>query len=334
MDNIEQPGGKAPVPKVATFILVFLGLSILPLIVLVLLRPPSRSTPQEVIDAIQIPQQHTTGQEIVVSANKVTLFVPEGATDLRGNFVIDPRLADLFSFAGEAEWSRPIVVDIEYRNEEGVNYPGITFSQPVSICFNMTSEQWKSFCNSSLTIFRFNISTKSRFRLDGYLFPGRWTPRSSELCGQTDHFSIYALAIKSADLIPITGATITPTSTPIPTATIFNTRKAAATATRTRSLLPLFRPLPTPSCHRQPNLRLNQRFALRLPRNSQQFCLHPRRQSHHLHDPPPTEPPPTEPPPTEPPPPTIELPIETLLPNPPTKKPQPTKPNPSATPIG
>jgi hypothetical protein len=224
MNGIEQQGGKPAFPSFGIFLIGFLAVIMLPLIILVMLQSPT-SRQQEAVAFVQIPQKQNNEQEIIVSADKATLYVPEDATDLTGNFVISPRKPDLYSFASEAEWSRPIVVDIEYRNAEGVNYPGITFSKPVSICFTLTLEQWEDFSQRP-----------DDFQVQHYdekQSPSRWVslprtkdPDGYELCGQTDHFSIYALAIKPAAVIPVTGPTLTPTASPPPTPTVFNTQES------------------------------------------------------------------------------------------------------------
>jgi hypothetical protein len=227
MYDIKQPGGKLPVPKLAGSLIILLAVMMIPVIILVGSGQPFSNTRRGGTEFVQIPQKQNNAQEIIVSFDKVTLYVPEDATDLTGNFVISPRQPDLYSFASEPEWSRPIVVDIEYRNEEGVNYPGITFSKPVNICFTLTLEQWTDF-----------TQRPDGFQVQYYddkQSPSRWVslslsmdPERYELCGQTDHFSTYALAVKSVEVIPITGATLTPTATPSPTATvfIFNTQES------------------------------------------------------------------------------------------------------------
>ena len=224
MNGVERPGGKPAVPSFGIFLIGFLAVIMLPLTILILLRPPS-SRQQEALAFVQIPQKQSTDQEIIVSADKTTLYIPKDATDLTGTFVISPRQPDLYSFASEPEWSRPIVVDIEYRNAEGVNYPGITFSKPVSICFTLTPEEWEDFSQ------RPDDYQVQHF--DDKQFPSRWVslprtkdPDGYELCGQTDHFSIYALAIKLGEVIPVTGATLIPTASPPPTPTVFNTQES------------------------------------------------------------------------------------------------------------
>jgi hypothetical protein len=162
---------------------------------------------------MQIPRVNKAEQEIVVSANKITLYVPKDGLDsgLTGNFVILPQDPNLYSYASAPEWSLPVVVDIQYRNEEGILYPGFTFSKPVRICFTLTPEQWKDFTRSPGDFqVQYFDNQKSPFRW--LALPVATDPEGYELCTETDHLSIYALAIKSKEEIPVTGPTLISTA--------------------------------------------------------------------------------------------------------------------------
>jgi hypothetical protein len=108
------------------------------------------------------------------------------------------------------------VVNIEYWDEEGVHYTSITFPEPIRICFTLTAEQWKEFLQRPDD---FNVQF-----FDSEKFPSQWItlsmvmdPNRYELCGQTDHLSLYALAIRSEESIPVTGVILRPTDMPTPT---------------------------------------------------------------------------------------------------------------------
>lgn len=217
MDGIQQPAGKSPFVIFAVVLVGLVAVSIIPLVNVIGLQQPDGSTQREVIE-LQITQEYTAGQETILSAGLVTVYIPEGAIDLSGNFVITPRQPDLFSFAGESDWSRPQVVNIEYRNEEGAYNPDITFAKPVSVCFTLSPEQWNDYMHRPED---FQVQFFDNARL-----PSRWVslpltmdPDGNELCGQTNHLSIYALAIKFAEAIPVTGSTLTSTTTVVPSPT-------------------------------------------------------------------------------------------------------------------
>jgi hypothetical protein len=307
MDGIKQPGEISPVPKLVLGFIALLAVSIILLVIFLGPQLPDSGTGNT--EFMQIPRVNKAEQEIVVSANKITLYVPKDGLDsgLTGNFVILPQDPNLYSYASAPEWSLPVVVDIQYRNEEGILYPGFTFSKPVRICFTLTPEQWKDFTqNPGDFQVQYFDNQKSPFRW--LALPVATDPEGYELCTQTDHLSIYALAVKSKEEIPVTGPTLISTaiSTAIPTLTnIINTpddgrkrepeKAPLATAKPPQPTDPPVEPPPT--------------------------------------DPPPTdppvEPPPTDPPPTDPPvePPPTDPPVEPPPTDPPVEPP-PTEPPP------
>lgn len=301
MNRFKFPGGRSPVWVLAIIIAIVLAVVVIPRIFLIGTEPPGSRSQQEGAQYLQIPQEQNTDEEIIVSDHQTTLYLPDGAVNLTGDFLIVPRQPDLFAYASETEWSRPIVVDIQYRNEEGVIHPGITFSEPVRICFTLTPEQWEEFTQRPDD---FQVQY-----FDDQQSPSRWIslpmtmdPDRSELCSETDHLSLYALAIRSTDVIPITGATRVPTFVPTPTPfPTLNTQDAtnpndSDDENKPPSVGPTQQPKPT----RQPT-----------------------------QPPPPTEPDPTEPPPTDPP--TDPPPTDPASTEPP--KPEPTEPEATEPPI-
>lgn len=223
MYDIEKPGGRAPVPKSVLILISVLILSIIPLVILIGSLAFNSSAQTGPAEIVQVTRVHNPDQEFVVSADQVILYVPKEATDLSGNFVIQPRQPNLFAYAGEAEWTRPVVVDIQYQNADGVSFPSVTFSEPVSICFILTPEQWTDFSKrpDAYQVQYFD-ERQSPYRWVSY--PLAIDPEENQLCTQTDHLSIYALAVKEQEVIPITGPTSFPTviSTATPE-TVFTT---------------------------------------------------------------------------------------------------------------
>lgn len=223
MYDIEKPDGRAPVPKSALILISVLILSIIPLAILIGSLASNSSAQNELAEIVQVTRVHDPERETVVIAERVILYVPKDATDLSGNFVMQPRQPNLFAYAGEAEWTRPVVVDIQYQNADGVPFPSVTFSQPVSICFILTPEQWTDFSKrpDAYQVQYFD-ERQSPYRWVSY--PLAIDPEENQLCTQTDHLSIYALAVKEQEVIPITGPTSFPTviSTATPQ-TVFTT---------------------------------------------------------------------------------------------------------------
>jgi hypothetical protein len=280
MQGYRQPGEKPSVPIPVVFLISILAVTIILLVILIRSLMPHGSTQQALTENGQTTPLLHTDQETTVSADNVVLFVPKEATDLSGSFVILPREPDSFSYASEPDWLRPIVVEIQYRNKEGVHFPGITFSKPVSICFVLMPEQWADFTQ------RPDDYQVQYF--DEQQLPYRWEalpvvtdPKEYQLCTQTGHLSIYALAVKKAEVIPITGLTSTPTvmvPTPIQTIVI-NT--------------------PEPRRNRQSEDNPVQPTPVVATRVVNTKPPQPTQQPT---DPPATQEPPTEEPPTEPPP--------------------------------
>jgi len=287
MYSTKQPRGKVTLPMLMVIVIIILAIAVIPLVILIVPSLPGAGA--EGAEIIQIPQKQNNQQDIKVSLNSTTLYVPDTATNLTGNFVISPLLPNSYSYASEADWYRPIVADIVYRNSDGVPYHGITFSQPVSICFKLTQDQWADF-KQRPNDFQVQYFDDAEAPFRWVSLPMTMDPELYELCTETDHLSIYALAVKNVvEEVPITGATLTRTPTPVPTDTptpVINTPEdrpkrneddGPAIVPQPPTKPPPTKPLPT----KQPT----QPPATDPPAT----------------DPPATEPPATEPPATEPP---------------------------------
>jgi hypothetical protein len=101
------------------------------------------------------------------------------------------------------------VVNVEFRNGEGKPVPNITFTKPAEICFKITAERWADY---NLHPAEYEVQTYAEEK-----DPPVWEPLTmvthperSQLCGQTDHFSLFALATKPETKIPLTDPTETP----------------------------------------------------------------------------------------------------------------------------
>jgi hypothetical protein len=210
MYNSPYLGEKRSTPKFARILIILLIISVIVLVILIGLNPPDSSTQSGSVEFVIATQELTTGKDFVISASNTTLYVPRSAVQLAGSIVIFPREPNLFPMAGEPEWFRPLIVNIEYRDEAGKPYPEVTFSEPVQICFKIIPDRWKGYEDNP-----------DDFQVQYYAEeqdPPRWVslapfqayPERNELCGQTDHLSLFALATKSDTAIPITGANSTP----------------------------------------------------------------------------------------------------------------------------
>jgi hypothetical protein len=157
---------------------------------------------------VEVTQEVAPGQDIVIGVNNATLYVPKGATNLPGTISITTRAPNLFSNAPEKGWVRSPVVNVEYWNGLGTPYPQVSFTIPAQICFKITSELWEGYTQNP-----------DEFQIHYYAEgqnPPRWEalpltsyPDRLQLCGQTGHLSVFALAIKERAVVPGTNATPT-----------------------------------------------------------------------------------------------------------------------------
>lgn len=249
------------VPKLAIILMVFMiclaGLMVL----------HSWTETKDIVSPIQIllgTPQGPAPESIVTRQGNVTVYMPPNATNLEGSIFILP--AEDNQLAADDGWTRPIVVNIEFRSPDGTPVHDISFFQPLEVCFSLTEEQWQS------------LKKDSRgFQVQSYAEeknPPRWEvlPQTSyatqfQLCGKTYNLSVFGLATKVE--LPVTGPTVT--STLVPTRTPIG---------------------PVPTRERRQRGDPTQAAPLLIPTNPPPT------------NPPPTQPPPTptNPPPTEPPP--------------------------------
>ena len=212
MYKLESPEERRPVPKVAVITILLLVVGILALVIIMGLQQPDSSTRDGAIEFVIATEELTSDEDIIISVSNATLYVPKDAINLAGTISITPRPPNLFSLAEKSEWSRTLVVNVEYRNEEGTPYPLVTLSKPFQICFKITNERWQDY-----------LSRQDEYQVHYYAEqqePPGWQPipmltypERNELCGETDHFSLFALAVK----IPQSGTPfvdVTPTPKP------------------------------------------------------------------------------------------------------------------------
>jgi hypothetical protein len=214
MNEIDLLGEKRPTPKFARAFIIILVISVIALVVLIGSQKPDSSTQDGANEFVIATEELASGQELVIGINNATLYVPKDALNLAGTITISPRPPNLFSLAEQSDWSRTLVVNVEYRNEAGTPYPLVTLSKPFQICFKVTSERWQDYTKrpDEYQVQYYNEEQES---------PG-WEPvpmvthpERNELCGEVDHFSLFALAIKKPpSAVPITGIEITPTPGP------------------------------------------------------------------------------------------------------------------------
>jgi hypothetical protein len=190
----------------AIFILIS---GLMALVVIQGLKPPESSTRDGVIEFVQATEHITSGVDITVNVETVSVYVPKNAINEAGSIFITLREPNLFPVAGEPGWMRPQIVNVEFRNSRGIPSPEISFLSPIEICFSVNQEQWRDFSNRTKSYHVQYYAEKQN--------PPRWEslsvktyPDRFQICGLTNHLSLFSLAIKLQVMVPETGVTSTP----------------------------------------------------------------------------------------------------------------------------
>jgi len=209
--DIPEPGPR--IPKFVRVTMILLVVSVIVLVVLIGLQRPDSSTQAGSMEFVIVTQEVTAGKDIVIGVNNATLYLPAGAINVPGNLAIFPREPNLFTASGDKRWARPLVVNVEFRDGEGKPVPNITFTKPAEICFKITAERWADYTRHP-----------DEYQVQTYVeekSPPAWEPLTmvtypdrSQLCGQIDHFSLFALATRPETTIPLTYPTETPSPPP------------------------------------------------------------------------------------------------------------------------
>jgi hypothetical protein len=156
--------------------------------------------------------------DMTLGFGNAALYVPKGSTNMAGYLSMTLREPDLFLSADGSGWTRPFVVDIEYQNYQGTPTPSISLFNPVQICFQVNEKMWRDYTRRPAA-YQFEYYAEALSVPRWVALPMNTDPEHLQLCGESDHLSIFALAIKVArgdlpPMIPITGATPFPTNAP------------------------------------------------------------------------------------------------------------------------
>ena len=198
---------------IAAIAVVIVTAGLLTLVVTQGLKQPESSTQDGAIEFVQAYGNLIPGQDAILVMDNVTIYVPSKAIEETGNILITSRELDLLPISEDLEWNRIQVVNVEYKDMEGNIHPHATFPSPIEICFQITAEEWSDY-----------LQVPDDYQVQTYIDTDQkklWEalkmvthPEKYELCGETSHFSLFALAVRQKVIIPITGATPTPTPCP------------------------------------------------------------------------------------------------------------------------
>ncbi len=282
-----------PPPRLAIALIALLLLGATGLLVMQLFRQPVSILRSN--EVLQVAREAAPDDLTIIVKDDVTVYLPSNAINREGTISITPAAEGPQLIADEEDWIRPRLVNIDFLNPEGTPVPSISFFHPIEVCFTLTPEQWQSLQQDPGT-----------YQVQYYADQGnppRWEilpklayPDKLQLCGQTYHLSVFALAVQLRPEIPITGPSATPTPTPTSTRTIIQPQPTRERDPRPSATPPPpTNPPPTQPPPTQPPTN---------PPPTQPPATEP-----------PTQPPPTDPPATNPPIlplPTLNIPLPTI----------------------
>ncbi len=285
-----------PPPRLAIALIGLLLLGATVLLVMQFFRQPVSVLQSN--EVLQVAREASPDDLTVIVKDDVTVYLPSNAINREGTISITPAAEGPQLVADDEDWVRPRIVNIDFLNPEGTPVPSISFFHPIEVCFTLTPEQWQSL-NQDPGTYQVQYFAEQGNPPRWEILPKLAYPDKLQLCGQTYHLSVFALAVKLQPEIPITGPSATPTPTPTSTRTIIQPQP-----TRERDRTPIAtQPPPTSPPPTQP------------PPTRPPPTQPPPTQ------PPPTQPPPTQPPPTQPPPPTDPPPTDPPATEPPNDEP-------------
>jgi hypothetical protein len=197
---VTQPKGKKII-RIAFFttLVVLIGLGIL--VITQGLKCPEGSVKDGPIEFTQNDGQLVLGQDASISMENVTVSVPAKAIQAAGSLTITSRQFDLLPVTND-EWSRIQVFNVEYHDANGALKTHATFASPVEICIQVTQQQWLEYLDAPDD---YQVQTYTENHKVWEALPLASHSSQSELCGETNQLSLFALAIRQHALIPITG---------------------------------------------------------------------------------------------------------------------------------
>ncbi len=158
---------------------------------------PETSLVTEMPNQVQVTAVVKPDQDalLVTEDKKVFVYVPILANNTDGVLILTRREPDLFPEPGpERVWYRNIVVNLDMFDRAGKLIPNVTFNKPFFVCFSLTDEEWSFYQGQP------DFYDVQYYRLDQskWLSLNLWPrPEVKQLCGEVDHLTLFALAVKS-----------------------------------------------------------------------------------------------------------------------------------------
>ena len=136
-----------------------------------------------------------TGQVMEFIPGDTMVYVPANSVGVQGMISIINLEPDLFPDAGEPGWSRPMIVNVEYCSSEGEPYSQMDFRQSIEICFSLTEAEWSDYTDHRED-YQIHFYDENSHPPQWVSLPRRIYSDRLQLCGKTDHLSLFALAIR------------------------------------------------------------------------------------------------------------------------------------------
>ncbi len=210
MYKLRTPDSRPAMPKFAVPAMIALLLGIIIIVILVALKQSYVNAWASSIAQAQATQEITFDQDIVIGTDNAILYLPKNTIHIAGTISILPLAPDLVPVSDEGLWTRPQAVNVEYRDQQGTLIPHITFSNLAQICFKLTQEQWQDF-EANPDDYQVQYYDEEQDSPQWVALSTLTHSDQSQLCGQTNHLSIFALAVRveTPTFTPTAGATST-----------------------------------------------------------------------------------------------------------------------------
>ena len=155
-----------------------------------------RSRAENVVSPIEVllgTPPGPSGEIQTITQGPVTVYVPPDATTEAGSINISLASPGQALVADDSGWKRAYVVNVEFRNPSGNPLPQVSFKEPVEICFNLTQQEWQMFM-AQTDAYQVQHFDEQATPPAWVMLPEKTYPARRQLCGQTAHLSLFALA--------------------------------------------------------------------------------------------------------------------------------------------
>jgi len=131
--------------------------------------------------------------QVTFGPGEASLFIPAGALEQAGQVILTAFQADLFSELGDPGWRRPYMVNIEFKDLGGNLVADPEILKPIEVCFVLDATLWIEY--NDQVDFRIERYDESQSPPTWVQLPKYFYENRQQLCGTTQHLSLFALAV-------------------------------------------------------------------------------------------------------------------------------------------